>query len=352
VQAELHTFARMKFFAAASIILCIFISSCSTDFNVAAPWKDITIVYGLLDQTDTAQYIKVGKAFLDPETDAYQIAQIPDSLYYQNLEVELQEYQNGQLKKTITLEKVDGNLEGLVKDTGIFAQAPNYLYKTKEILNQNSLYTLVITEPDSGKTVTASTEIVNDFTILRPQAQYKINFLPNSAYSSSWLSAEDGKIYGLVIRFFYREYSFSNPTAYEMKSIDWTIFTNKRSINTNGGEQMDQDIQGDEFYTFLNSVIPDDQSKFRKTDHVDFLFSVGGETLDTYNEVTIAQQGLTSGQVLPTYTNVDNGLGLFSSRFHKTVSSILFDYHTIDTIACYPVTHHLNFLRSDSSLCP
>lgn len=51
----------------------------------------------------------------------------------------LEEYQNSALVKTIQLTKVDGNLEGYVKDTGIFAQAPNILYKTKETLNQKAL---------------------------------------------------------------------------------------------------------------------------------------------------------------------------------------------------------------------
>src|SRR5437870_4430063 len=102
----------MKKFSAV-ILLLIFITSCSTDFSVTTSWKDITIIYGLLDASDTAQYIKVGKAFLDPATNAYTIAQNPDSLYYKDLNVVLQDNVNG---TTIQLEKTDGNLEGLTKD--------------------------------------------------------------------------------------------------------------------------------------------------------------------------------------------------------------------------------------------
>jgi hypothetical protein len=52
------------------------------------------------------------------------------------INVQLEQYQNGVFRKRLNLVKVDGNLEGYVKDTGIFANAPNYLYKTKETLDQ------------------------------------------------------------------------------------------------------------------------------------------------------------------------------------------------------------------------
>jgi len=79
----------MRKFLIAAVILSVVFYSCKTDFNVVADWQDISIVYGLLDPTDTAQYIKINKAFLDKNTSALIIAQNPDSLYYQNLDVEL-----------------------------------------------------------------------------------------------------------------------------------------------------------------------------------------------------------------------------------------------------------------------
>jgi hypothetical protein len=51
---------------------------CSSELDINAPYKDITIVYGLLDSRDPIQFIKVNKAFLG-EGDAYVFAQIPDS---------------------------------------------------------------------------------------------------------------------------------------------------------------------------------------------------------------------------------------------------------------------------------
>ena len=49
------------------VLLCVMqlVSSCSKDFKIDAPYKDITIVYGLLNISDTAHYVIIHKAFLD-----------------------------------------------------------------------------------------------------------------------------------------------------------------------------------------------------------------------------------------------------------------------------------------------
>lgn len=193
----------MKRFVLIATLLSTFLYSCETDFDVTSDWEDIAIVYGLLDPTDTAQYIKINKAFLDKSVSALVIAQNPDSLYYKNIVVQLQQFQNSVLKKTIDLVKVDGNLEGYVKDTGIFAASPNFLYKTTELLDQNSSYSLLITESDNGKVISSETEIINDFQVLRPTSTQKVNFSPGDNYNGQYVSAKDAKIYGLVIRFFF-----------------------------------------------------------------------------------------------------------------------------------------------------
>lgn len=69
-----------------------------------------------------------GKGLSRTRGDANQIAQIPDSLYYDNATVQIKNIDTGEV---FDLEKVDGNLEGYQRDAGVFADAPNYLYKIK-----------------------------------------------------------------------------------------------------------------------------------------------------------------------------------------------------------------------------
>jgi hypothetical protein len=188
---------------------------------------------------------------------------------------------------------------------------------------------------------------VNDFQVITPSPTIKINFLPGFTYKVNWNPAQDGVIYDLTIRFHYTEVNINDPSQQEKKYVDWLVFTNFRISGTTGTYT----IQNDNFYIYLNFAIADDPNVHRITDSCDFIFSVGGQELDTYNQVAIAQQGLTSGQVLPTYTNIENGLGLLSSRFHKTVANIQIDPRTVDSIACNSLTSHLNFLTQDGELC-
>ena len=78
-----------KIYLILSVFLLI-LSSCETDFDVHAAWEEITVVYGLLDQNQDRQYIKLNKAYLG-SADALQIAQITDSINFlpENMEVRL-----------------------------------------------------------------------------------------------------------------------------------------------------------------------------------------------------------------------------------------------------------------------
>ena len=51
---------NLLYIFAATIVL---FSACSTDLDVNGEWKETMIVYGLLDQAQPKQYIKINKAF-------------------------------------------------------------------------------------------------------------------------------------------------------------------------------------------------------------------------------------------------------------------------------------------------
>ena len=71
-------------------IISLFIFSCETDFEVIGEWEDHTIVYGLINPVDPVQYIRVQRSFLG-ELPADSMAQITDSIYYEEAIVNLYE---------------------------------------------------------------------------------------------------------------------------------------------------------------------------------------------------------------------------------------------------------------------
>ena len=117
-----------KYLSILLIASVVLIAACDNELELVSEYENIPITYGLLNRSDTAQYIRVEKAFVDPAKSALLLAQEPDSLYYEDLVVQLV---NRSLNETYTLERVDGNLEGYPRDTGIFANSPNWMYKIR-----------------------------------------------------------------------------------------------------------------------------------------------------------------------------------------------------------------------------
>lgn len=102
------------------LVICFSLWSCNNEIKIAAPWKETIVVYGLLDPAASVNYIRIQKAFLDPEGNAFQFVQINDSIYPTNLEVKLFVRKNGAIIDTLFPQLVNGDNEGIKKDTGLF----------------------------------------------------------------------------------------------------------------------------------------------------------------------------------------------------------------------------------------
>ena len=146
------------FNVAFAALLLVGLASCKQDFKVSAPYKPVTIVYGLLNMGDTAHYIRIQKAFIDESLSALDLAKNADSNYYPNLVVTLRELNSGTVITNTNLTRVDLNTEGYQKDSGTFFNNVSYAYKTTKTLNPNYTYRLVITNPDNGMSDSSENE--------------------------------------------------------------------------------------------------------------------------------------------------------------------------------------------------
>ncbi len=331
----------MKKLLPALLISCFFVS-CSNDLDIIADYEEVTIVYGLLNPSDNTHYVQVFKGFLEPNTSALILAQDPNALYYDD-SVEVKIERGGQ---SILLEKIDAALIGLPKTEGIFVDSPNYVYRFSENLNQTQTYTLTFLNQRTGHTVKAQTPIVRDFDILFPQPGFQLNMNALNTIDFNWRSAPGGKIYQLIFRFHYLEWNVNSPSQVDTLSVDWLLSNNLTSNTTNGGESMVFRFDPKQFYNFLPTRLTANSELRRKTadDPVEVVFYVGAEELFNYINVSNAQTGITSLQVKPEYTNVENGLGIFSSRYLKSRSGVKFNPRTLDSLSCGSLTKNLNFV--------
>jgi len=328
---------RVRVFLLLFLTTFIFLS-CNKELNVNADWKDVTVVYGLIDQSENVHYIKVTKAFLGPG-DAMQFARIPDSSNYPDkLQVTLEEYDGATLKKTYDCDTTMVTN----KDSGIFYYPDQLVYYTTGQLNENYQYKLRIFNNQTNKEVTASTGLVHSFTIEKPQAPpQKITFLPGQNAEVRWIPAQGGKRYQLTIRFHYVESLKSDPTQTWQKYIDWVVFNNVKITYSSPPIAYSYYIGGDGFYAFVGSQIPVDPNLNRTARYFSYIFTVGSEDLDTYMEVT--EPSLSIIQERPPFSNIVNGIGLFTSRTMNVRDSLEPSTNTINELRVNAFTKDLGF---------
>lgn len=295
-------------------LLALFFVSCEEEFDINAPYQDITVVYGILDQGDDTIFLKINKAFLG-EGDVLEMAQIADSsLYVNGLSAVIEEWNDNQMLISYTLDSI--TLDN--KESGTFYNPYQIVYYTPFEPNQDREYRLKILIGE--KEVTASTHLVNDFSITKPSAGSKfIQFKPDTEGSVEWNSAPYGRRYEIVYRFHYKEVLFNDPdTVYTF--IDWGLGI-KKSKDTDGGEEMFVSYNNNSFYSIIKERIPYDDPdveanvKERFTNNLDVIISVAGEELNTYMEVNEPSNSIVQDK--PEYTNISNGIGIFSSRYRN-----------------------------------
>lgn len=314
-------------------------SSCSNDFDLTEDKKDIPVVYGLLNPQDTAHYIRIERAFIDESVSALEIAQRPDSLYYDNIVASIVDMETSE---RFVLTRVDGNAEGYVRETGVFAQAPNYLYKlhSSEFLPlDNRMYRLELDRGDGKSLVTAETVIIDNPTLVAPstEAAFSFNYsLDNPGavepYEFSWKLTE-GVIFDITLRLKYIESVNGGP--FENKIIEWKV---AKSI-----QEFVFDLNKVGFYTTLASNIDEDATAQRLFQNIDLVLDSGGQAILDYINIGSANLGITSSQDIPTFTNLSEGVGIFSSRNRLIKADIPITPLTQDSLKNGSITKHLNF---------
>ncbi len=324
--------------------LGLLFTSCDNELVVVNDWKDIPVVWGLLNKSDTAHYIRVEKAFLDPTTSALDIARIPDSLYYENASVSLKRISNGQV---FTLQRVNGELEGYPRDTfqqsnpdslGIFAETPNYLYKIKA--NEINLvvgeeYEINIDRGDGTPLVTAKTVVLPKPVLRNPPVGSILGLRPKSNVDFIWNAIEDAGVYDLKLRFHYFEKNAETGNLFVPKFFEWSIVDN--FIET------DITVEGVDFFNQIRAHIDEDIQATRTFESIEVILWVGGVELAEYIKVIQANQGITSTQDVPTYTNLSEGVGIFSSRNVSYNTGYKLTVQALDSLENSVITRHLNF---------
>ncbi len=305
--------------------------SCSTDLDINADYKNIPVVYSLLDKNSSVQYVKLNKSFIG-DVSASEMAQNPDSLNYKDAVVKLIKYKNDVVVDVFSFVKTDT----IEKEDGIFSNAENIIYVYNGyIINNNETinevkFVLEIEIPGIDK-ITAETKLVSDVTILAPLGYITPKEL--GLYSTDYLipsykfaSGENAKNFEYYLEVFYYEEIAGNFTLKKISSKQGS----KTAKTLYGGESFDFSLDGESFYGLLqNNIKVNENVEKRIFYSLRYIFYSAGEDLSTYIDLTKPNYGIV--QEKPAFTNINNGWGLFSSRtttysLYKKLNSNSMDY--------------------------
>jgi len=316
-----------------SIGLMFFITSCKNELDINAEYEDINIIYGVLDPSNQRQYIRINRAFLTEENALIAATEPDSSNYPYMLNVSVQEFnKNNQLIRTYQLDTVH-----LPKTDGVFniGMQPFYYFDSPGIFSVSQFndlsfdtlffdpenkFKLRIENPLNGNVSESETMLIPNFAVTKPANYSKlISFISNNRTAVEMKSPEFAKVFEAKFIFYFREVYNEAPNDTIEKNIIWNLGTVK-SDRISGGEDIYFQYVPSSFFSILKQRLPvlSNIKRFHGifNQHgrldVQLVITAGALELSTYIDTNKPSGSIIQDR--PVYTNISNGIGLFSSK--------------------------------------
>ena len=300
--------------------------SCEVEFSPNADWKEVPVVYCVLNPDDDTSYVRVQKCFLS-DNNLNDYVTISDSMNYPEgeLTVKLLEWKARKLANNVLVKEGSKPVDSLLfqyelkdKEEGLFdyPYQPIYACKTRNKLDTNCIYQLVVLKSATSDTLahaetsllggTSKIDMINGF---RPGANnFLFKFVQKGKCTLTWKTWTRGRLYQPRVRFYYKQDG-------EVRHVD--VRCNEV---TNSGKQstLSSTISQGAYFTDIKNALKNDPSPKSFIHHVDITIDACEENLNAYlASIRAINSGSQSTQV---YTNIENGIGVFSARRSITVS--------------------------------
>jgi hypothetical protein len=349
----------MKFLKVICIsILIMLINACSTDFEINAPRDETPVIYALIDafiadsenpfhRPDT-QFVKITRTFLGDGNILDFAKERDSSEYKQKLRAYLIKDRSTDTLFLDTLTIFD-------KKEGQFYGGKSTVYFTKEAIAPQTSYELVVEAPN--KTARAKTNTVGEINIDKPKQASSVRLVNGSSapwtyrdMDVEWTTTKNTKYVEVSLIFSYVEHYTDNTE--ENKEFEY--FLGSRQAETDAGnESVSFGWDSENFFKRLSGIetpsnvvkrvplnISTDIQAFK------YKFTIAGNEINTYIDLQNPSTGIV--QEKPIYSNVANGLGIFSSRYLQELTGYAVHSNTMSAIihpGGTPYTKDLKFAR-------
>lgn len=298
---------------------CCAFFGCSTRIDLYADYKQVPIVYGILDPTADTNYVKITRAFCT-DGDAYQVAVNPDlSNYPGKLDVRIVEYRNGDSVREIVLDTITIRN----KEPGIFYAPAQKLYYTAEPLNLNTSsysysYRLKVALPDG--TLTAKDDMVGNrgFRIQSLGVNFSKAYIGQLPRRFLFHPAINAKFYDVYMTFTFLEQRTPEGDSVP-RTMTWKIgtFDDDYFASNTEGDCIFFKYNVRNFYETLTDFIGGDTAvvglkRYIGDYPVEVVITAGGPKLWHYIYTNNEMEDFVPGDM--TFSLMEDAYGVFSSR--------------------------------------
>ena len=326
----------------AILMVLLVMASCEREFQPYLPGKTVPVVYGMISPEDTVLNILLEKSFIGKGS-AFDMAQRADSLFFDSVGAWLElRHLNGLLVQRRELKWV----EGPVQNVGIFNRRPNWVLAiSADDFNMGFEYndpapygyvTLTIHCHDINQDLVAITPLIRKPLITSPRNKnpFPIPLYSEEPFEFAW--EKDSVYYEASIVFSY-ELIRDNKREIKEVQIKYIFKPERKTPYKSAGIQ----VQGEPLLIKIKNLIrdfrPDDVRRFQS---LDFYLYSADPALYYYMKTLSSDLDIDLG----TFTNIENGLGIFVLARKTSIKGFTLDYRSLDSLRNSRFTKHLNFV--------
>ena len=296
------------------ILLVLLLCSCTTKFDLYCYDGDTTIIYSVLEVNADTNFFRITKSSLENEYE----------YNYDDIEVRFAGvFKNESQPDTIMLDTISIICDGL----------PEKYYFTTRKLIENQEYTVIVFRKADNVTVLSKAKTICDISFIRPLGKY-INFKSSIVNQVQWVGTHHPDAptinagYFSVTGYFHYKELMPGATDTVERYMEWTLGsgTDDEWCNTTYHYYSTYYTPSTFFLLLENDEYLNENSPYgvqRWLEPFEFKLFVYGEELYDYHIINNSTSAI---QEVPNYSNIENGIGVVSSR--TTVST----FHVIEQL--------------------
>ena len=316
-----------KIFLAIAAFAALILTSCSNKVDLYSYEGDTTIVYAMLDAGADTNYFKITKSFIG---NANEMAQNYEMSNYKYDEIEVTfsgEFEGSSTIQTITLDTISKWIPYDENSTFYSGRRQTYYY-TSQRLQEGKEYTLNILRKEDNVNISAKTLTINNFRFKKPIANQILQFKDVKRSSIEWkvpdpttLFQSTAAYFEITAYFHYKELMPGSTDTVSRYAL-WPIGSDKAEnlmTTSNNDTYYTINYTPEALFTVLrdNQYLKENSPAFVQRFYENFEIRVSAIGEELYNYYIVANS-TSAIQDTPNYTNIENGMGIMSSRVSKS----------------------------------